>query len=79
MAARKRLEALAREAYIGILLLADLGDGLCLRINELAADVARIVLALRREVGDAVADTKRPLVREELSMDALPVPPPPPP
>ena len=71
MAARERLEALAREAHIGVLLLADLGDGLRLRINELAADVARIVLALRREVGDAVADTKRPLVREEFGMDAL--------
>lgn len=73
VAAHKCLEALARQAHISVLVLAYRRDVIRLLLDELAADVAQIITAFRREVCDAVADAKRALMREEFRMDHLAV------
>ena len=73
VAAHKCLETLARKTHISVLVLAYRCDVFFLLLDELAADVARIITAFRREVCDAVADAKRAFMREQFPPDRLPV------
>ena len=73
MAAHKCLETLARKAHIGVLVLAYRCDVFFLLLDELTANVARIIASFRREVCDAVANAKRAFMREQFPPDRLPV------